>query len=198
MPAKKASKPAAKKPGSGGKAVAKPSSGKARKQAQSARRSASKRTDKKTTTSKRGKKRMTGKKHDDDEHAGSKHEQDRDRNTSAAERRQRDEQGKEGVYRDPVPGSTQPSQTTMANPGPENKPFEPEEPTDDPMATPQHSTLPNPPSPPGGAQTGDPNTTPTGERLPEDHPDYKHVDVDPPDHRSQAEKEADPHRGKSR
>ncbi|MEY9184713.1 hypothetical protein ABIG06_006261 [Bradyrhizobium sp. USDA 326] len=158
-PARAQQSKGASKPGSGGKAVAKPSSSKPRKAAQAARRSAAKRTERKTSKpKKKGKTRMTGKKHDDDDRVGKAHEK-------------RDTKG-EGAYREGEIGSTQPSQTTMANPGPENRPFE-QAPTEDPMATPEHSTLPNPPSAPGGDQTGDSNTTPTGERLPEDHPDYK-------------------------
>jgi hypothetical protein len=125
-------------------------------------------------------------KKDEDLHARSEAE----RKKADAEREAR--ASKASPYRDPPAGSTQPSQTTKANPEPQNVEIPPQEPTADPMATPEHSTLPNPPSRPGGDLVGDPNMTPTGERLPTDHPDYR-KDAEgyrAPDHRSQAEKEA--------
>ena len=47
----------------------------------------------------------------------------------------------------------------------------------------------------GGDPTGDPNMTPTGERIEKDNPNYREgfEDFKAPDHRSAEEKEADPH-----
>jgi hypothetical protein len=49
-------------------------------------------------------------------------------------------------------------------------------------------------SEPGGDPTGDPNVTPTGERLEKDNPNYREgfEDFKAPDHRTAEEKQADP------
>ena len=116
------------------------------------------------------------------------------------EDKQRQKQSQSGAagkspYGDvPKVGSTDPGNTTMANPAPQNVPIDPIEPTDDPMATPPAGPLPNPPSQPGGDLAGEPNVSATGEKLSPDHPDYR-KDMEGrhgPDHRSAEEKAAHP------
>ena len=95
---------------------------------------------------------------------------------------------------EPKPGSLDPGETVMANPGPQNVVIEPEPPTADPMATPRAAPLPNPPPRPGGDVTGEPNVDATGQKLPPDHPDYRkdYEGKHGPDHRTEEEKKANP------
>lgn len=110
-------------------------------------------------------------------------------------RKQAKEAEKDSVYGEtPEPGSLDPGKTTMANPPPQNVVIPPAEPTDDPMSTPAAAPLPNPPSRPGGDFAGEPNVSPTGEKLDPGHPDYR-KDMEgqhQPDHRSAEEKKAFP------
>jgi hypothetical protein len=94
----------------------------------------------------------------------------------------------------PKPGSLDPGRSTMANPGPQNVQIPIPVPTDDPMSTPPAAPLPNPPSRAGGDYAGDPNTSPTGEKLDPSHPDYRkdYEGQHQPDHRSAEDKKADP------
>lgn len=110
-------------------------------------------------------------------------------------RKQAKEAEKSSIYGEtPKPGSTDPGKTTMANPPPQNVPLDPVEPTEDPMATPPAAPLPNPPSQAGGDLAGEPNVSPTGERLDPSHPDYRkgYEGQHAPDHRTAEEKKAFP------
>lgn len=135
------------------------------------------------------------KKHQDDERKKKEEQQKKEMEKNAPKEKERYEAAqRDPVYREPKIGSTEPGQTTMANPARQNVAVPIPEPTDDPMATPSAGPVPNPPSRPGGDQTGEPNVTATGEKLPEDHPDYRH-DVEGqhgPDHRSAEEKRDHP------
>ena len=95
---------------------------------------------------------------------------------------------------DPPMGSTQPGYTSGANPARQNVPLPTPTPTDDPMATPDVSSAPNPPSAPGGDVTGEPNVSATGEKLPPEHPDYRadYEGKHGPDHRTAEEKKEHP------
>jgi hypothetical protein len=141
---------------------------------------------------------MTTKKQDEERR---QQEEEERKQRQEAKQRQEQQRGAAGdelkpgqpTYPDPQLGSTTPSTTTMANPPPQNVPIAPQPPTDDPMATPLHGQLPNPPSRPGGDMTGEPNVSATGEKLSPDHPDYRR-DAEgqhAPDHRSAEEKRAD-------
>lgn len=131
----------------------------------------------------------------DDEDRRRKEQQQREMEKNAPKEKQRQEQTqRDSPYREPEIGSTEPGSTTMANPARQNVPIEPPPPTDDPMSTPQAGPVPNPPSRPGGDFAGEPNVSPTGEKLSPDHPDYR-KDVEGqhgPDHRTAEEKKDHP------